>query len=382
VSARPRILALAAYPERSAATRFRLTHMLPYLRARGWDLCFEPFVEDAFLSGFYAEGGRLKKAAHLASRSLHRLASAIKATSFDAIFIQREAAMIGPAYAEFILHTLKGVPIVFDFDDAIWHLDLQRSTHPVAARLLKDPAKCWYTMRRAALVIAGSSYLAQRAGEVSSKVEVVPTVVSSATWAPLPGRLEGALDTGAVPRIGWVGSHSTAHQLELVEPALRRLRADGHEFEMRAVGAADDFALDTVAVQSRPWRLDHEIQDFQRIDIGLAPMHSEPVYEGKCGFKQIQYMAVGAPFVSSWVGGARDFVVDGENGLVAHSAEDWYRHLKALLESRELRRRLSQNGRALVETRYCLEVQGPRVARLVEEALWPGPEHRSESPTS
>jgi glycosyltransferase involved in cell wall biosynthesis len=154
-----------------------------------------------------------------------------------------------------------------------------------------------------------------------------------------------------------------------VEPALRQLRADGYDFEVHVVGAGEGFRLDTVELESQPWRLDQEIQQFRAIDIGLAPMHSEPVYEGKCGFKQLQYMAVGVPFVTSWVGGVRDFVVDGENGLVAHSAEDWYRHLKALLESRELRKRLSRNGRTLVETQYCLERQGPRVAQCFEEAL-------------
>jgi glycosyltransferase involved in cell wall biosynthesis len=343
--------------------------VLPYLRARGWDVRFESFLEDDFLRGFYAGGSRLKKAAYLASRSLQRLASAVGPTGVDAVFIQREASLIGPAYAEFILHSLKGLPIVFDFDDAIWHYDLPRSTHPVAARLLKDPAKCWYTMRRASCVIAGSSYLAQRAREVSSRVQIVPTVVSSTTWTPLPGRLDGALHGHAAPRIGWVGSHSTAHQLELVEPALRQLRADGHDFEIHVVGADEGFALDTVEVNAHRWRLDEEVKQFQQIDIGLAPMHSEPEYEGKCGFKQLQYMSVGAPFVSSWVGGVRDFVVDGENGFVARTTEDWYRHLKALLESRELRARLSQNGRRLVETRYCIEHQGPRVAECFEDAL-------------
>ena len=369
MSRQPRILALAAYPERSAATRFRLTQVLPYLRDQGWEVRFEPFVEDEFLTSFYARGHRFKKAAYLGSRSLHRFASAVKAAGVDVVFIQREAALIGPAYTEFILHSLKGLPIIFDFDDAIWHYDLPRSTHPIAARLLKDPGKCWYTMRRAALIVAGSSYLAERVREVTSKVEVVPTVVSSATWTPSLGRIEGARHGGGALRIGWVGSHSTAHQLELVEPALRQLRADGHDFEVDVVGAGDDFALDTVDVQSRPWRLDEEIEDFRRIDIGLAPMHSEPVYEGKCGFKQIQYMAVGVPFVSSWVGGAREFVVDGENGLVAHRAEDWYRHLKALLESRELRKRLAQNGRRLVEKHYCIERQGPRIAQCFAETL-------------
>ena len=193
VSRQPRILALAAYPERSGATRFRLTQMLPYLKARGWDVRFEPFFEDDFFSGFYAKGNRLEKATYLASRSLRRVALALGARDVDAVFIQREAALVGPAYTEFILGSLKGLPIIFDFDDAIWHLDLPRSTHPIAARLLKDPSKCWYTMRHAACIIAGSNYLARRAREVNSRVEVVPTVVSAATWTPLPGRLDGEL---------------------------------------------------------------------------------------------------------------------------------------------------------------------------------------------
>jgi glycosyltransferase involved in cell wall biosynthesis len=133
------------------------------------------------------------------------------------------------------------------------------------------------------------------------------------------------------------------------------------------VGAGDDFVLSGVEAHSRPWRLDQEVREFRRIDIGLAPMHSGSVYEGKCGFKQLQYMAVGVPFVSSWVGGAKDFVVDGENGLVAYRTEDWYRHLKALLSSRSLRRKLSHNARRLVETQYCIEHQGPRIADFIEE---------------
>ncbi len=363
------ILALATYPESAAATRFRVTKMLPYLRARGWEVHFEPFVDDAFLSGFYTKGGGFKKARYLAARSVERLALTLKVVDVDAVFIQREAALIGPPYIEFILRSLKKLPIIFDFDDAIWELNLQRSIHPIAARALKDPNKCWYTMRHAAGVIAGSNYLAARAREVNTNVMVVPTVVSSKAWTPWPGRLRGELYGDGPARIGWVGTHTTAHQLELVEPVLRQLRAEGYDFEVHVVGAGEDFGLGTVELRSRPWRLADEITEFQRIDIGLAPMHGEPVYQGKCGFKQIQYMAVGVPFVSSWVGGARDFVVDGENGLVAQTEEDWYRHLKALLESHELRRRLSQNGRRLVETQYCIEAQGPRVAQFVEDAL-------------
>jgi len=369
VSRPPRVLALATYPARSAATRFRLTQVLPYMRARGWEVSFDPFVKDEFFSGFYGQGNRFYKGTYLAARSIRRLLSTLTARGIDAVFIQRASALIGPPYTEFILSALKGVPIIFDFDDAIWHLDLPRSRHPIAARLLKSPGKCWYAMRTAECVIAGSNYLGERAREVNENVAVVPTTVSSAIWTPLPGRLSGRFRGEGAPRIGWVGSHTTAHQLELVEPALRQLRAEGFEFELQIVGADERFNLRTVEAQLRPWRLDREIQDFQEIDIGLAPMHSEPVYQGKCGFKQLQYMAVGVPFVSSWVGGAREFVIDGDNGLVAHDTGDWYRHLKALLGSQELRGKLSQSGRKQVEAWYCIEHQAPRVVRSIEEAL-------------
>lgn len=369
MSREPKILALAAYPESAAATRFRLTQMLPYLRERGWRVQFEPFVDDEFLDDFYSKGNTLHKARYLAARSAERLALALRAQDIDAVFIQREASLVGPPYVEFILHALKKLPIIFDFDDAIWDLNLSKSVHPVAARALKDPNKCWYTMAQAAGVIAGSNYLAERTRPVNANVAIVPTVVPCKTWTPTPDRLRGDFYGDGPPRIGWIGTHTTADQLALVEPALSRLRAEGYDFELHVVGAGEGFALGGFDLQRRAWRLADEIEEFRRIDIGLAPMHSEPVYEGKCGFKQIQYMTVGVPFVSSLVGGARDFVVDGDNGLVAHNTEDWYRHLKALLESRELRSKLSRKGRQLVETEYSLEAQGPRLARFVDDAL-------------
>lgn len=368
VSRPRRLLALAVYPERSAATRFRVRQYVPMLERAGWEVRFEPFMTDEMFRGFYA-GRRVQNAVGLSLATLRRLRTAFFAGGYDAVFVQREAALIGPAYTEFILHSLKGIPIVFDFDDAIWHLDLPRSRHPIAARLLKSPGKCWRTMRQASLVLAGSEYLAGRARDVNSNVEVFPTVVPASTWAPRPGRLGGNEAEDRPLRIGWIGSHSTAHQLELAAPALRRLRDEGRRFTIQLVGAAPEFTLDGLDVEAVPWRLEEEVSRFQDLDIGLAPMHDGPVYEGKCGFKQLQYMAVGVPFVSSWVGGAKDFVVDGDNGLVAHDDDGWYRHLESLLESPDLRLSLARNGRTCIEEKYCLEKQGPRVAALVDEAF-------------
>ncbi len=364
-----RVLALAAHPERSAATRFRLLRLLPYLRARGLEVTFEPFLREDEFEDFYAEGGGGAKALRLALQTGRRLALSLSAQRIDAVFVQREASLVGPAYTEFILGSIRNIPIIFDFDDAIWLQNLTQSTHPLAARLLKWPGKCWSTMRNARCVIAGSNSLAKQAAAESNRVHVVPTVVSASVWAPLPGRMQGLFGDPHRAVIGWVGSHTTADQLELAAPALRQLRAEGHVFELRIVGARRGFQLEGIEHVAVDWRLSNEISDFQQIDIGLAPMRQGPIYEGKCGFKQLQYMAVGTPFVSSLIGGARDFVVDGENALVAERPDDWYRHLKSLLTSQALRARLAHSGRRLVEARYCAEVQGPILASHVKAAL-------------
>jgi glycosyltransferase involved in cell wall biosynthesis len=114
-----------------------------------------------------------------------------------------------------------------------------------------------------------------------------------------------------------------------------------------------------VRVEERPWRLDREVEEFQTLEIGLAPMFDDLWSLGKCAFKQIQYMAAGVPFVSSPVGAARQLLTHDETTLFAGTSEEWEHALGRLLRSPELRRRLAVRARQVFEQRYSLEVQSP-----------------------
>lgn len=366
-----KILALASYPSSAAATRFRLTQFSPYFEAMGWELEVVPFLSEREFRSFYSPQ-TLRRSLSLLRAVVRRIRLALSRAAYAGLLVQREAAILGPPVFEYLLSEARHRPLVFDFDDALWHLDLARSRNPLATRLLRSTGKVWWLIRRAALVIAGSSFLAESARKLNRNVQVFPTVVRADAWVPLACRSSGEFARPGPPIIGWVGTHSTAHQLELVAPALRRLRSEGREFVLRVVGAASDFALPGLVVENVPWTLASDVELFQRIDIGLAPMHRAPVYEGKCGFKQLQYMAVGVPCVTSWVGGARDFVRDGANALVAQDSDGWYRHLRALLDDASLRMRLASAGRAVVENDYCTERQGPKLAQLVCDTVGRG----------
>lgn len=365
----PRLLALATYPTRAACTRFRLTAYVPYLEKAGVSVDFFPFLTDEVFRDFYGKSSRRDKAIALTKALAKRIALLPRARHYDAVFVQREAMLVGPAIIERILSDVLRVPLVFDFDDAIWMTDPAQSkvsAAPLAARLLKFPGKTEELTRRASRVIVGSHHLARWARARNDDVVVLPTVVPAATWTPLPGRLDGGWVEGHdVPVIGWVGTHSTATHLDLVIPALTRLAREGRRFKLRLVGASRQLSIPGVEVESVSWSQAREIEDFQEIDIGIAPLVDDEWSRGKCGFKQIQYFACGVPHVGSPVGGAGELLRHDENGLVATEDDAWSTGIGRLLDDRALRASIATSGRRDVEARLSIEAQADAWVRAV-----------------
>ncbi len=363
-----RVLALASYPERAACTRFRVAAYARSLADRGISLQLRSALDDDAFARFYASASRLEKGTSILRGAVRQL-RALSVRDIDVVLVQREATLIGPVFMEWIAARFRGLPLVYDLDDAVWQTETTYSQHPMAARLLRSPAKTWTLLRMARQVLAGSEFLAGVVSAHNPRVTVLPTVVSAQTWRPLPGRLDGAFVSDARPPvIGWIGTQSTAHTLQVATPALRRLRAAGRKFVFRVIGAARGFQVPDLEHQTLPWRQDREIQDFQDIDIGIAPLLPIEYSKGKCGFKVLQYMAVGVPSVSSPEGGALDFVRHGENGLFARTEDEWSAALESLLDDRALRGRIARAGRAMVEDSHSIEAQAPRFADILRGA--------------
>jgi glycosyltransferase involved in cell wall biosynthesis len=343
----------------SPGQRFRLEQWEPLLRARGVEITYEPFEDEALHAILYRPGNMPSKLRLIGKAFARRAALMRRLRHYDAVYVFREAALLGPPVFERILHR-SGVPFIFDFDDAIFVPYKSPSNGYLS--YLKFPGKTRMICRLATHVIAGNPYLADYARKTNELVSIVPTTIDTDKYDAAPS------ETGdGVPVIGWSGSFSTLQHLDTLRGALQKL-AQQEQFRLRVIGTPD-YRLEGVQVDALPWRSETEVADLKGIDIGVMPLPDEKWSRGKCGLKALQYMALGIPTICSPVGVNSDIINDSVNGMLAATEDEWVAKMTQLLRDPHLRSRLGDAGRATVESQYSAVAQAPRVFEILRTVV-------------
>lgn len=342
--------------------RYRIEQWEPLLRERGVEITYQPFENEALHAQLYKPGNIGRKLALVAPSFGRRLSLMSSLRQYDAIYIFREAALLGPPVFERLIRR-SGVPIIFDFDDAVFVS--YRSPSNGYLSYLKFAGKTKTICRLAAHVMVGNPYLADYARQFNPCVTVVPTSIDTEKYTVT--HKQPATDP---PVIGWTGSFSTVQHLDTLRRALQKL-AQREKFRLRVIGTPS-YVLEGVEVEALPWRSETELEDLRPIDIGVMPLPDDAWSKGKCGLKALQFMALGIPTICSPVGVNTEIIEDGENGFIAGTEDEWVEKLAQMLRSPELRKRLGMAGRATVERKYSMEVQAPRVYEILESVVRSG----------
>ena len=361
----PAIRVLALVPKRvgiSPGQRFRLEQWAPHAAARGIAVDFSPFESERLTALLYERGHHTKKAAYVLWDFARRLRQVVQSRAYDCVVVFREAALIGPAVYERALAWL-GVPLIFDFDDAIWAPSQISSVNGVFSKL-HFFGKAGTTCRLSSVVTVGNEYLASYARRFNPNVVVLPTSIDLEKYPLQP---EIAPPDPFV--IVWSGSLHTLQHLEHARAPIERL-AQRRKVTMRVIcnkpparpfaGAQNEFVA---------WTEKGEAEALGRAHVGIMPLPDDEFARGKCGLKALQFMAVGLPVVISPVGMNVDLIRSGVNGFLANTDDEWERALEDLAASRQLRRSVGARGRATVEEGYSATIVGARFAAAVRNAV-------------
>lgn len=300
-----------------------------------------PLFGDEYLEALYQ---KKTKSRILVKAYWKRFWSLFSVFRYDKIVIEKELFPYFFSTFEYLL-SMCGVKYVVDYDDAIFH-NYDLNSNPIIRFFLKN--KINNVMRRSHCVVAGNSYLANRATKAgATKVIIIPTVVDISRYTP-----KSEYDNQPVV-IGWIGSPSTFKYYESILPTLLDLQQK-FNINLHVVGAKSE---NYPSLKFIDWSEETETRLIRNFDIGIMPLVDSPWEWGKCSYKLIQYMASAVPVVASPVGMNNDVVIPDYNGYLANNSQEWESVFINLINSVEKRKQFGENSRKLIEEKYSLELK-------------------------
>ena len=278
--------------------------------------------------------------------------------NINKIFFFQRGITIGFVTFLKIIKKLFKIKMVFDFDDAIFHLNFSRERVNEVIRISD-------------IVIAGSHYLHEYAMENNIKTFLVPTTVDTQVKYKYDKPIKN-FDNKIV--IGWIGSLTNMKYLQLLVEPLCNL-AKKYPIELLIIGPKEKRFLPnfkSLRIDYIVWNNKTEINDLLKIDIGVMPLFDSNVEKGKCAFKAIQYMALGIPVVCSNIGENKYLIEEGANGFLASSAKEWQKKIELLINDIDLRKKIASKGKKTIQDRYSLEKNSAELLQIIEQNLFKG----------
>jgi glycosyltransferase involved in cell wall biosynthesis len=342
-----KILFLLPYPlHKAPSQRFRVEAYFNLLNQQNIEYATQEFLDEAAWKVLYQKGSFFKKIIAVCKGYLKRLRILFAAPAYSHVFIHREAAPLGPPLIEWLLAKVLKKKIIYDFDDAIWIPNTSKENG--LAAWFKAFWKIKYICCWSYKVAGVNEYLCAYARRYNNNVVLLPTSVD------MVKRYNKIKDHKTEPIvIGWTGSHSTMHYLDDIVPLLKKVSS---EFDVQVLIISNkkpDFEFSNLEFSY--WKEETEIDDLLRFTIGIMPLKKDAWSEGKCGFKLIQYAALGIPAVTTPVGVNNKVVEHGVTGYLCEIEDEWHTALKVLIENECLRKQMGNDGREKMAAQFSTQ---------------------------
>ncbi|MBK7706934.1 MAG: glycosyltransferase family 4 protein [Acidobacteria bacterium] len=328
------------------------------LEPAGVELTYAAFETPKLREILHQGGGQISKATEMARSYLGRLRDLKRVDEFDAVFVYREAALLGPAFLERMIARKK--PIIYQLDDPLYMP--YKSPSNGYFSYLKFFGKVKEIIGISKVVIANSSHIRDYCLQFNKNVWQIPSIVDTKVfdYRPFPGSPERVC-------VGWSGSPTTLKNIKLVEEPLRQISARDN-CDIHFIGGTD-FGLEGVRHTAQKWNGATEVEDLRRIQVGLVPLPDVSWNKHKFIMKTAQYMALGIVPVATPMASNPEVIRHGENGFLAATNSEWVEYISTLVDDHGMRNRMSAAAATDAQANYSLEANSSKILEAFRSAV-------------
>lgn len=328
------------------------------LKPEGIELVYAPFESDRLREILHKAGNSAAKVFEMMRGYANRIKLLRDLDEYDAVFVYREAALLGPAFLEKMAARRK--PIIYQLDDPLFMPYKSPSNGYLS--YLKFFGKIKEIIRISKVVMVNSTGILNYAKQFNRNIWQVPSIVDTRKFAyqPFAEDLERIC-------IGWSGSPTTLKNIKLVEKPLQKL-SEKNIADLHFIGGTD-FGLENVRYTAQKWDGATEVEDLRRIQIGLVPLPENSWNRYKFIMKTAQYMALGIVPVGTPMASNTEVIRHGENGFLAATDAEWIEHLTTLVKDDKLRNEMSARAAREAQEKYSLEANTPKIIEAFKAAL-------------
>ena len=321
------------------------------LEPEGISLDFAPFESGKLREILYQPGNQFRKAAEMVASYARRIRLLERVNDFDAVFVYREAALLGPAFLERMIARKK--PIIYQLDDPLFIP--YRSPANGLLSYLKFFGKVKEIVRISSAVLVNSGPIREFAERYSNNVWQIPSVVDIDKFVY---RESDQLRKPVC--VGWSGSPTTIKNLKMIEAPLAQISKD-EACDISLIGT-DNFGLTTVRHEAKRWNSETEVEDLRRIQIGLVPLPDDnPWNPYKFIMKTAQYMSLGIVPVGTPMASNTEVIRHGENGFLAGTDREWKDAISTLIHDEKLRCAMSGQAAKDAAEKYSLQANAGKI---------------------
>jgi hypothetical protein len=276
------------------------------------------------------------------------------------IFIEYELLPYFPPILEYFLYKTN-VKFILDYDDAIFH-NYDLHSNSIIRLFYKN--KIPTIVKYSEMTITGSPYLTIFLNRYTNNIIEIPTSINFDTYFT-NNQVYFKKDSLIV---GWIGSKSTSINILSIKEVIIKLSIINPKIVFKLMGFDNNLKskLDYSNVQFYDWSEKEELNFLIDIDLGIMPLYNTPSNQGKCGFKLIQYMAMGKPTLSSPLLANVKINRDNSN-LFATNEDEWINSIIDVSSNLSYYQGVGLRNQEIVKKYYSVEENSYKYINIIKQ---------------